>query len=244
MAGGAGSRRAATATGEAWGGPARGGVVSERVTDAPFQLPLAVDLVAVWLLAATGALEARRKRYDVIGAGVLALVTGLGGAFLRDGLLLQGGPVAALRDGRYLGAVLVGTATGIWFAGHLLRLRLALLLADAVGLALYGIYGSQKALLAGLPFFSATLVGTVNAVGGGLLRDVLTREVPLVFKPGQLYALAAMAGCAAFLLLDTVLGVVTPVAAAAGVAVTLALRLGSIRLGWRTGAIADEPPGP
>jgi uncharacterized membrane protein YeiH len=216
-------------------------VVSERVTDAPFRLPLAIDLVAVWLFAATGALEARRKRYDVVGAGVLALVAGLGGGFLRDALLMQGGPAAALRDGRFLMAVLVGTATGIWFAGHLLRLRLAVLLADAVALALYGVYGAQMALLAGLPFFSAALVGTVNAVGGGLLRDVLAREVPLVFKPGQLYALAALAGSAAFLLLDAQLGLPTPVAATVGVLVTLALRIGSIRLGWRTGAIPDEP---
>jgi uncharacterized membrane protein YeiH len=212
------------------------------VYDAPFQLPLAVDLGAVALFAATGAMVARQKRYDLVGAAVLALVTGLGGALLRDGLFLQAESPAALRDGRYLAAVLAGTAAGVFFAGVLHRLRLVILLADAVGLGLYGIYGAQKALQADLPFLSVVLVGTVNAVGGGILRDVLVREEPLVFKSGQFYALAAMAGCAAYALLEA--GQPTPLAAGVGVAVTLALRLGSIRLGWRTGALSEEPPGP
>ncbi len=212
--------------------------------DVPFQLPLAVDLGAVALFAATGAMAARQKRYDLVGAAVLALVTGLGGALLRDGLFLQAGPPAALRDWRYLAAVLAGSAAGVLFAGVLLRLRLVILLADAVGLGLYGVYGAQQALQADLPLLSAILVGTVNAVGGGLLRDVLVREEPLLFKPGQFYALAAMAGCAAFVLLDVAARQPTPLAAAAGVAVTLALRFGSIRLGWRTGALSEEPPGP
>lgn len=214
------------------------------VRDVPFQLPLAVDLGAVALFAATGAIVARQKRYDLVGAAVLALVTGLGGALLRDGIFLQAGPPAALRDGRYLAAVVAGAAVGVLFAGLLHRLRLVILLADAVGLGLYGVYGAQKALLADLPFLSAVLVGTVNAVGGGILRDVLVREEPLIFKSGQFYALAAMAGCAVFALLDVTFAQTTALAASAGVAVTLLLRLGSIRLGWRTGALADEPPGP
>lgn len=212
--------------------------------DVPFRLPLAVDLGAVALFAATGAIVARQKRYDLVGAAVLALATGLGGAFLRDALLQQGGPPAAMRDGRYLLSVLVGAGVGVVFAGLLHRLRLVILLADAVGLGLYGVYGAQKALLADLPIVAAVLVGTVNAVGGGVVRDVLVREEPLIFKSGQFYALAAMAGCATFALLDVTLAQPTPLAAGAGVAVTLALRLGSIRLGWRTGALSEEPPGP
>ncbi len=214
------------------------------VTDAPFQLPLAVDLGAVALFAATGAMAARQKRYDWVGAAVLALVTGLGGALLRDGIFLQAGPPAALRDGRYLAAVLLGAAAGVLFARVLHRLRLVILLADAVGLGLYAVYGAQQAILAGLPALSAVLVGTVNAVGGGLVRDVLVREEPLLFRPGQLYALTAVAGCAAFVVLDVEAGQPVPVAASAGVALTLALRLGAIRLGWRTGALSEDRTGP
>ena len=214
------------------------------VTDAPFQLPLAVDLGATFLFATTGAMVARQKRYDLVGVATLALVTGLGGALLRDGLFLQNGPPAVLADGRYLAAVLAGAGVGAFFVSVLHRLRLVLLLADALGLGLYAVYGAQKAVLAGLPLLDAMLVGTVTAVGGGLLRDVLVREEPLLFKPGQFYALAAVGGCGAFVLLDGPLGLSTPVAAGIGTLVALGLRLGSIRLGWRTGAYTDEPPGP
>jgi len=214
------------------------------VIDVPFKLPLSVDLGAVGLFAVTGALEARRKRYDLVGVLVLALVVGLGGAFLRDGLFLQDGPPAALHDGRYLAAVLVGAVVGVLFAPWIHRLRVVILLADALGLGLYAVYGAQKAILAGLPLLSAVLVGTTNAVGGSVLRDVLAREEPILFKPGQFYALAAMVGCLAFVVLDVAAGQPTPVAAGAGVLVTLVLRLGSIRLGWRTGALDDEAQGP
>jgi uncharacterized membrane protein YeiH len=210
------------------------------VIDVPFKLPLVVDLGAVGLFSVTGAMAARQKRYDLVGALTLALVVGLGGAFLRDGIFLQDGPPAALHDERYLAAVLVGAGVGIFFARWLHRLRLVILLADALGLALYTVYGAQKALLAGLPILAAVLVGTTNSVGGSVLRDVLVREEPILFKPGQFYALAAIVGSATFALLDVVAGLPTPLAAGAGVAVTLVLRLGSIRLGWRTGAIDDE----
>ncbi len=212
--------------------------------DVPFKLPLVVDLGAVGLFSVTGAMAARQKRYDLVGALTLALVVGLGGAFLRDGIFLQDGPPAALHDERYLAAVVVGAGVGIFFARWLHRLRLVILLADALGLALYTVYGAQKALLAGLPILAAVLVGTTNAVGGSVLRDVLVREEPILFKPGQFYALAAIAGSAAFALLDVVAGLPTPLAAGAGVAVTLVLRLGSIRLGWRTGAIDDDSQTP
>ncbi len=209
--------------------------------DHPFQLPLLVDLGAVVLLAATGAIEGVRKGYDLFGVAVMALVTGLGGGLLRDGIFLQGGPPAALQDGRYLAAVLGGMALGVIFARALHRLRLVVAIVDALGLGLYAVYGAQKAMLAGLPLLSATLVGTVNAVGGGLMRDVLVREEPLLFRPGGFYALASMAGAATFVIIDGVAGRTTTVAALAGVTVTLVLRFGSIRLGWKTGALADPP---
>jgi uncharacterized membrane protein YeiH len=213
----------------------------EPVVDHPFQLPLLVDLGAVALLSATGAIEGMRKRYDLFGVAVMALVTGLGGALLRDGMFLQAGPPAALQDGRYLAAVLGGAALGVVFARGFHRLKLVVAIVDALGLGLYAIYGAQKAMLAGLPLLSATLVGTVNAVGGGLMRDVLVREEPLLFRPGGFYALASMAGAATFVVLDGLAGRPTAEAALAGVVVTLVLRFGSIRLGWKTGALSDEP---
>jgi uncharacterized membrane protein YeiH len=99
------------------------------------------------------------------------------------------------------------------------------------------VYGAERALLVGLPVLSAVLVGAVNAVGGGLLRDVLTREEPLLFKPGQFYALAALGGGAAFAVLWGPARQPTALAAGVGIAVAVGLRLGSIGLGWRTGAL-------
>jgi uncharacterized membrane protein YeiH len=214
------------------------------VPNVPFQLPLWLDLSAVGLFSVTGAMAAREKRYDLVGALTLALAVGLGGALLRDGLFLQAGPPAALRDGRYLLAVLVGAGVGIYFASHLHRLRLVIELADAAGLGIYAVYGAERALLAGLPVLSAILVGAVNAVGGSVLRDVLTREEPLLFKPGQFYALAALGGGAVFAVLWVPAAQPSSVAAGLGIAVAFGLRVGSIRLGWRTGALSPDRPDP
>lgn len=209
--------------------------------DRPFQLPLLFDLAAAFLLAVTGALAAVRKGYDLVGVLVLSLVTGLGGALLRDGIFLQARPSPVLADARYLAAVFAGGLAGAFFARHLHRLRLVLVLVDALGLGVYGVVGAQKSLAAGLPLLSAALVGTVNAVGGGVVRDVLVREEPLIFKPGEFYALASLAGCVLYIGLVASRGVTEEVAALAGIALAFALRLLSIQLRWRTGAFAPEP---
>jgi uncharacterized membrane protein YeiH len=186
----------------------------------------------------TGALAGRRKGYDVVGVTVLAMAVGVGGALLRDGIFLQQVP-AVVKDGRYLVAVLGGTAAVLLLGGGVQRFRLVISVFDALGLGVYAVVGAQKALQAGLPALSAVLVGVVNAVGGGLLRDVLVREEPIVFRPGELYALAALAGAAAFALLAAGLRVPAGTAALASVAAAVSLRLLSIRLGWRTGALRD-----
>ena len=98
----------------------------------------------------------------------------------------------------------------------------------------------QKALAAGLPELTAVLVGMVNAVGGGLLRDVLVREEPLMFKPGEFYALAALAGVVLFSVLTRLLHWPDTLSALVAIALSFALRLLSIRLGWRTLAMSGE----
>ena len=119
---------------------------------------------------------------------------GSGARSCATALLLQQGPAAVLTDGRYLLGVLGGGLIGAFFGRHLHRVRLVIELVDALGLGVYGMVGAQKSLAAGLPLVSVALVGCVNAVGGGVLRDVLVREEPLIFKPGEFYALAALAG--------------------------------------------------
>jgi uncharacterized membrane protein YeiH len=207
---------------------------------APFQLHIAFDLAATFLFAVTGSLAGLSKRYDLVGVLVLAFVTGLGGALLRDGLFLQHGPPAVITDGRYLAAVLAGAAAGAVFGRHLHRLRLVLVLADALALGTYGVVGAQKSIAAGLPVDAAVLIGVVNAVGGGLLRDVLVREEPLMFKPGEFYALAALAGVVLFALLTRALHWPDTLSALLAIALSFLVRVLSIRLGWRTGALSGE----
>jgi len=214
--------------------------VTVPIPSGPFQLPIHLDLAASFFCAASGALAALRKRYDLVGILVLSYVTGLGGALLRDGLFLQAFPSPVLQDWRYLATVLAGAAAAAFFARQLHRLRVPFLVADALALGLYAVVGAQKTLALGLPALTAALVGVVNAVGGGILRDVLVREEPLVFRPGEFYALAAMAGCAAFLLLSAPLHVPPIAAAIVGVTVACAARLLSVTLGWRTGALRED----
>jgi uncharacterized membrane protein YeiH len=208
-----------------------------------FQPPVVLDLAASFFCAITGALAARQKRYDLVGILVLALVTGIGGALLRDGIFLQGGPPTVVQDDRYLLAVLAGAGAATFFARHLNRLRVPFVVADAIALGVYAVVGAQKTLAAGLPPLAATLVGVVNAVGGGILRDVLVREVPLIFRPSELYAIAALAGGGLFVVLTVWTGTSPRIAAPIGIGVAIALRLLAIRLGWRTGALwsEDEP---
>ena len=107
------------------------------------------------------------------------------------------------------------------------------LLVDALGLGAYAVVGAHKSLAAGLLLPAAVLVGVVNAVGGGMLRDVLSGTEPDVLKPGGYYALAAFAGAVLYGLLATLKVPGVP-AATAGIALTFALRILSVRLGWRT----------
>ena len=218
--------------------------MSPPVLTGHFHLHIAFDLAATFLFAATGALAAVRKRYDIVGIMVLALVTGLGGALIRDTLLQRGTP-AILVDGSYLLAVIAGGTAGGFFGRHFHRLRLLISVADAAALGIYGVVGTQKSLVAGLPVVAAVLVGVANAVGGSVLRDVLSHEEPLLFKPGEFYALAALAGVVAFVAIAAGLGVAAERAAVVAIAVTFATRMLSIRLRWRTtvleGADSEEP---
>lgn len=199
-----------------------------------FLLPLYFDLGATLLFGLSGALLAARRGYDPVGLFVVALATGVGGGLLRDGLFLQQGPPVCVQDGRYLLVVLIASVCGYFFAAGLDKIRGLLFVVDAIGLGTYAVVGVQKSLALGLGVGAASFVGVINAVGGGLLRDVLVREEPFLFKPGEYYALVAGAGASLFCLLTVVLAWPASRAAAATIAVTFALRVVSHRFGWTT----------
>ena len=140
-----------------------------------------------------------------------------------------------MKDPRYLWAVFAAW----WSAADASRgrsLRTGHRLRRCGGHGVYGVYGVNKALVAGLAPEAALLVGVCNAVGGGLIRDVLVREEPVLLKPGQLYALASLAGCICFVLLSYKYGVDVEHAAWISIFVTLLFRVLAIRFNWTTTA--------
>jgi uncharacterized membrane protein YeiH len=160
------------------------------------ELAYVITMSAVGVSAITGVLEAGRKPIDLFGVVLVALTSALGGGTMRD--LLLDRPVFWVADQTYLvAAVAAGVATFVLV--RLARLPLNLFLVpDALGLALFTIIGTQVALGSGAPWFVATFLGVVTGVFGGVLRDILCNEVPLVFA-GELYATASWAGAVVFI---------------------------------------------
>lgn len=201
---------------------------------ATLTLPVWLDLGATFLFALTGGLAAVRRGYDIVGLLALALVTGVGGGLLRDGLFIQSGPPAFTTDARYAWAILAACVVAVIVGERITRLSLALALIDALGLGTYAAVGVQRSLDAGIAIPVALLVGVVNACGGGVARDILTREEPLLFKPGEFYALAAALGAGLYAAL--VLYQLCPplVAAWTTIIVTFVFRALAMRFRWRT----------
>ncbi len=196
-----------------------------------------IALAAVAVNAASGVLEAGRRPFDLFGMVVVALAAALGGGTLRDVLLDR--TVFWIADQTYLiAAILAGLAT--FALVRLVRLPARLfLLPDAIGLALFTVSGTQAALSVGAPWLVASLMGVVTGVFGGILRDMLCNEVPLVFT-GELYATASWAG--ALLLVGLVAaGIPTGWAAIAGGTLVLLIRFGAILFKWRLPVFTARP---
>ncbi|MGD9609519.1 MAG: trimeric intracellular cation channel family protein [Desulfovibrionaceae bacterium] len=204
-----------------------------------FELPLYLDLFAVFLMAATGAIEAIRHKFDLVGLLGLSLATGLGGALLRDGIFLQAGVPAVVRNNVYLYAVALAAVACLIFGRRAVLSERFVALVDAAALGAYAAVGMQKSLDFGLDFAPAVLVGVINACGGGLLRDVLMREEPMVFRPGQFYGFAALIGCLTYPLLRQQLLLPALVAALVTILVTFALRVLAITRNWRTAPVGE-----
>ena len=205
-------------------------------------LPIAIDLGATVLFSITGAMEAIRRKYDAVGLFVLALASGVGGGLLRDGVFIQAGPPVAMRNWSYIVAVLTGCVIAVLFFQHVERLSKPFLIIDALGTAAYGVVGASKAAEAGLAIPACIFVGVVNAVGSGLIRDVLVREEPLFFKPGQFYVIASLLGVATFTLLAVFLHAPVVPSAISAIAVTFVFRLMAIMFDWKTTPILRLPP--
>lgn len=182
-----------------------------------------LELFGVVALAISGGFQASIRQLDIVGFLFVAAAAGIGGGTLRDLLLYHDhGPVFWVREPLWLwvtGAV----AVLVYFAApHMERRHVALLWADALGLAVFCAMGAHAALEVGTSASVAILIGTLTATAGGLIRDVVCRETPLILKK-EIYATAAAAGAAVLVVTET-LDLPSPVAVAAGVAASFAIR--------------------
>jgi len=186
-----------------------------------------LSLSGVAVFAISGALTAGRKGFDIFGVLVIAIVTAIGGGTIRD--LLLNRPVFWTTDTRYLW-VTTGAALLTLLYVRIQRPPMRLLLiADALGLALFTISGTQIAESAGASPGVAILMGGITGAAGGVLRDVLSAEIPMLMRDGELYATAALAGAVGYLLLVRVAGVEREQAALLGMAMVAAVRFAALR---------------
>ena len=190
-----------------------------------FQL---LDYSGVAVFAVSGALAASRKKLDVLGVIVIATVTAIGGGTIRDVLLDR--PVFWIAQPAYLYVILAAALATIAYTRRFSPPDRALAVADALGMALFTILGAQIA--EGLEHTGAVVVlmGALTGVAGGALRDVLSAEIPLILRKGQIYATAAIAGVVLYLLLQYAID--REHAALAGMACIAAIRMGAIAWNW------------
>jgi uncharacterized membrane protein YeiH len=189
------------------------------------------DLIGVAVFAVSGALAAGRKRLDLMGVVIAAAVTAVGGGTIRD-LLLARHPIFWLADARYLIVIIIATAGTVLYVRWRRVPGIALDVADALGLALFSVTGTQVAERAGMPAIACVLLGAVTGAAGGVIRDVLLAQVPHVLQRGSLYATAAVVGASLYLALLGI-GVAPTVAGPAGMVCVAALRLAAISWGLK-----------
>ena len=192
-------------------------------------LILALDLGGTMAFALSGAMAGVRRRLDVFGVLVLAAAASSFGGIARD-VLIGATPPAALEDWRYLATAVVAGLIAFFWSRLIEKLRNPVRLMDAIGLAFFAVAGTQKALDFGLSPVMAALLGMLTGIGGGIVRDVLLAEVPVVLR-SELYAVAALAG-AAIVAGGHVLQVPALVTAVVGGLVCFGLRILALRRGW------------
>ena len=184
------------------------------------------DLFGVAVFAVSGTLLAYNKKMDGFGVVVLATVTAIGGGTVRDVILDV--PVFWLHDQSYFWAILLSVFVTTRLINKQRSISLnALQVADAFGLAFFAVMGTQKAMLAGMPDTTAIIMGVITGCFGGVIRDVLAGNMPMLLK-GELYAIACIAGGIVYTL-SISLGLVTEVAMILAMLMTLSLRLAAMK---------------
>lgn len=181
-----------------------------------------ISFIGSFVLAISGALTAMHKRFDPFGVLIIAFATAVGGGTIRD-ILLTGKSVFWLEQTSYIYFILAGTIFAIAFKSRLYNISRPLLFFDAIGLGLYTITGVQIGLEYDLESINCIILGTITGVFGGILRDILVNEVPVIFKK-EVYATVCILGASLYLVLFR-LNVVDPILQIIPVLFIIALRL-------------------
>ena len=193
-------------------------------------LPYLLDLAGTFVFAFSGAMAGVKRKLDLFGVLVLSFAAANTGGITRD-ILIGAVPPGAINDWHYLGVSLAAGIMTFYFPSAVMERWNPVLLFDAAGLALFAVSGAHKALVHGLNPVMSTLLGMLTGIGGGMARDVLLAEIPIVLR-ADLYAVAALAG-AAIVVIANVLKLPSDAAVLVGAALCFGLRVLAMKYGWR-----------
>ena len=192
-------------------------------------LQIILNYVGIAVFAASGATVGVRKGFDLFGIATLGVLTGVGGGVLRD--LLLDRPPYSIQHWPNITVALLAVAIATPFAHLVLRMNTAVLVLDAIGMGFFATSGAAIAVDEGARWFAAAIIGMLTAIAGGMLRDVIAREVPYVMGPDDLYAIPALLGAITYVTIDYF----GPqwVGVAVGSALATLLRLAGLAFHWR-----------
>ncbi|WKG03269.1 trimeric intracellular cation channel family protein [Mycolicibacterium sp. HK-90] len=193
-------------------------------------LQTVLNYLGIAVFASSGAMVAIRKGFDLFGIAALGVLTAVSGGVLRD-LFLNVSPPASIQHWPNVTVALIATAVATVTARHFIRMRRIVLTLDAVGMGFFATSGAAFAVDHGASWFAAVLIGMTTAIGGGIVRDVLVREIPLLMRPDDLYAVPAMIGATTYAAIDYF----GPqwIGLAVGTVLATTLRLAALWFRWR-----------
>lgn len=161
-----------------------------------------IDIIGTMVFAISGALSGRDKKLDFFGIAAVGFITAIGGGTVRD-VLLGSTPVGWMKDLTYLGMISAGILISLLFGKKVMKLRRTFFMFDTIGIAVFAVLGLQKSLSLGVHPIIAIMMGMVSAVFGGVLRDIVCNEIPLIFRK-EIYALTCLCGGILYILLARV----------------------------------------
>ena len=191
------------------------------------QLQYALELFGTFFFAISGAMAMHDKEHDWFGAGFTGFITAIGGGSLRD-MVLGSYPLVWIKDINFLYAIFSGVLVALLFFTRLLRLKRTFFLFDTLGISFFTILGVEKALSLGVRPEIAAIMGMFTAVMGGVIRDTLANEMPVIFRK-EIYATACLIGAVIYVVLDHQIGLDRNINLLASISVIIIIRILAVK---------------